>query len=204
MYYICKGDVKKAIEHCKNSIRLSEESNYSYLIAINWAVLGYGYWFLGDLNTASDFIEKGFNKFKNTPAGYSLPIYPLYLSYVHHDLGNFSNANSYAEEALNISIKNNDHHHEGLSMIWLGRILGRKNRSKRTEVGKYILQGIEILKELKLRPFLSQGYFFLGELYANSGRKDEALENLNKALSMCQEMGIGYWPDKIQKVLDRL
>ena len=45
---------------------------------------------------------------------------------------------------------------------------------------------------------------FLGELYANTGRNDKALKNLNKALSMCQEMGIEYWPDKIKEVLHQL
>ena len=65
-------------------------------------------------------------------------------------------------------------------------------------------KGIKIFEELKLTPALSNGQFFLGELYENTGRKDEALTNLNKALSMCQEMGIEYWPDKIQEVLDRL
>ena len=38
---------------------------------------------------------------------------------------------------------------------------------------------------------------------SNKGRKDEALANLNKAMDMHQEMGIEYWPDKIQEVLDR-
>ena len=61
-----------------------------------------------------------------------------------------------------------------------------------------------MLEELRLKPFPTRGYYFLGEFYANTDRKAEALINLNKALSMCQEMGIGYWPDKIQEVLDRL
>jgi hypothetical protein len=39
---------------------------------------------------------------------------------------------------------------------------------------------------------------------ANSGRKDDTLENLNEALSMCREMGIEYWPDRIKEVSDRL
>jgi len=69
---------------------------------------------------------------------------------------------------------------------------------------QFIIEGINILEELKLRSYLSWGYFFLGELYAETGRKAEALENLNKAMAMCQEMGIEYWPDKIQEVLDRL
>jgi len=64
--------------------------------------------------------------------------------------------------------------------------------------------GIKILKELKLKPILAQGSFYLGELYANTGREDEALKNLNKAMSMCQKMELGFWPDKIQEVLDRL
>jgi len=41
-------------------------------------------------------------------------------------------------------------------------------------------------------------------LYANTGRKEQALQNLNKAMAMCIEMEMLYWPDKIQEVLDRL
>ncbi|MBW1911646.1 MAG: tetratricopeptide repeat protein [Deltaproteobacteria bacterium] len=52
--------------------------------------------------------------------------------------------------------------------------------------------------------FLAREHLCLGEIYANNGQKEKALEHLNKALSMCQEMGIEYWPDKIQEVLDRL
>jgi tetratricopeptide (TPR) repeat protein len=64
----------------------------------------------------------------------------------------------------------------------------------------HIISGITILKEMNLQPWLSESYFFLGELLADAGQKDEALETLNKALMMCKEMGIGYWPDKIQEV----
>ena len=86
----------------------------------------------------------------------------------------------------------------------LGRILGKTKLSKTNRAEKYIIKGIKILEKLKLRPFVALGYFFLGELYANTSRKDEALKNCNLALSMYQEMGIEYWPDKIQEVLDRL
>ena len=60
------------------------------------------------------------------------------------------------------------------------------------------------LEELKARPWVHKGYLARGELYANTGRKDEALINLNKSLSMCREMGIEYWPDKAKEILDRL
>jgi hypothetical protein len=43
------------------------------------------------------------------------------------------------------------------------------------------LQGIKILDELKLKPKCSTGYLFLGELYANRGQPDKALENRKKS-----------------------
>ena len=44
--------------------------------------------------------------------------------------------------------------------------------------------------ELKIRPFSSLGYLFLGELYADMGQREEALENLKKAREMFKEMRI--------------
>jgi hypothetical protein len=56
------------------------------------------------------------------------------------------------------------------------------------------------------KPIMMMGFLFLGELNANTGRKEEALENLKKAKKMCKEMemNVDYYPNKIQEVLDRL
>ena len=51
---------------------------------------------------------------------------------------------------------------------------------------------------------VSVGYYFLGELYADTGQKDKARETLEKALSMMDEMGMMYWPDRAREVLARL
>ncbi|MBC8509662.1 MAG: hypothetical protein H8D34_32850 [Chloroflexi bacterium] len=67
-----------------------------------------------------------------------------------------------------------------------------------------IHQGIEILNGLKIKPWLTQGYLFLGELYGNWGHKERALENLKKAEVMFQEMGMAYWLDKTQEAQERL
>ena len=80
----------------------------------------------------------------------------------------------------------------------------KMDRSDIAEAEANILKGIKILDELKARPYLTQSFFHLGEFYADIDRKEEAVENLNKSLSMCREMGIQYWPEKIQQVLDRL
>ena len=63
---------------------------------------------------------------------------------------------------------------------------------------------IQILKELKLKLYLPFGYFCRGEMYADAGRREDALKNLKKAETMYREMGIGFWPARIKEVLGRL
>jgi hypothetical protein len=61
---------------------------------------------------------------------------------------------------------------------------------------------MKILDELEEKPFYAQGYLSLGELYADSGQKEKALENLKKAEAMFQEMGMDYWLARTKKLLE--
>ena len=92
----------------------------------------------------------------------------------------------------------------GRVKVALGRILGKADLSQTDKAEEYILQGTEILHELQLKPFCSEGYLYLGDLYADIGQGDKALENLRKAEAMFQEMGMDYWLRRTQSVLDRL
>ena len=67
-----------------------------------------------------------------------------------------------------------------------------------------ILQGIKILGELRLRPDSAQGQLYLGELYADAGRKEKALKALRKAKRMFKEMGMDYWLARTEKALERV
>ena len=60
------------------------------------------------------------------------------------------------------------------------------------------------MEELKIKPYVSRGYFYLGDLYADMGNQDQALENLKKAEEMFQEMGMEYYLAKSRDVLGRL
>jgi tetratricopeptide (TPR) repeat protein len=89
-------------------------------------------------------------------------------------------------------------------LIWLGRTLGKADLSQIDKAKRNIVNGIKILEDLKYKAFYSQGYLFLGELYADTGQRKKALDNLKKAKGMFQEMGMDYWLDKTQEVLERL
>ena len=58
--------------------------------------------------------------------------------------------------------------------------------------------------ELENNPALALGHLCLGEIYAENGQKEKALENLKKAESMYQEMKMGLWFGETREVLDRI
>ena len=91
---------------------------------------------------------------------------------------------------------------EGFSWMGLGRILGRTETPQIHKAEEYILKGMKILDELKMKPSYAGGYLALAELYAHASQKEKALENLKKAETMYQEMGMDYWLDMTRKVME--
>ena len=89
-------------------------------------------------------------------------------------------------------------------MILLGRILEKRDPSRYDSAEKFILDGVQIYDGLRMKPFTAQAYMFLGGFYADTGQKDKSNEYLKKAEGMFIEMGMDYWLNKTQEVLDRL
>jgi tetratricopeptide (TPR) repeat protein len=126
-----------------------------------------------------------------------------WIGMVALDSGDANNALFNVEEASKLAQINKEKHLEASAMILLGRILGKLQSPKSSKAEANIRQGIEMLEQLKLRPFYSQGYLYLGELYADMGYKDKALETLRKVHQVFQEMGMDYWMNRTQRLLKK-
>jgi len=199
-----KGDGPRAIRVLKKAITDLEESQTMILLGTTWAGLGYAYWLTGDSRTALDLSEKGLKI--QTDLG--LPFLRSYChwccSLAHFGLGNLEEAKIQAEQALRYSLANNEKSIQGLSRIGLGRVLAKTNPGQIEAAEGHIQQEIGLLEELGVQPYSGIGYLWLGEVKAESGRKEEALMNLKKAETMFREMGMDYWLAKAQEALGRL
>jgi len=199
-----QGDAKNAVKHAQNGVRLCEEGQVLVILGTGLAMLAEAHRLLGELEIARRHAERALKV--GSDSGLSIPWAQSYysLSMTHLDSGDLENARTCAEEALKLSQSNNEIWVEGRAKVALGRILGKADLSQTDKAEEYILQGIKILDELQLKPFCSEGYLYLGELYADTGQGDKALENLRKAEAMFQEMGMDYWLRRTQGVLDGL
>jgi predicted ATPase len=201
---VTKGDGKLAKEHFQKCIEYTEEMKWFFVLALAWTGLGGAYQLLGDPETGRRHIEKALNIQNDAGVEWWLSLHYWYLSQTYFATGNLKNARSSIEEALKLSQKNNEKWIEGLALIWLGRILGAKNQSHIERWEDNILSGINLLKDLKLRPFSSQGHLFLGGLCFDSGQREKALENLKKAETEFKDMGMEYWLDRTREILASL
>jgi len=202
--YLIKGDGKNAIGHLLNAVKYSEEGQIITLLGIAWNMLGWGYYLLGDLEIARKNALKGLQIHHNAGIPFLLPQMYFVLTMCNFDLGELENAHSIAEEAVKLAHNNNERDIEGIARASLGRILLRVDPSQSVKAEECILQGIELMEELKLKPLYSQGYLYLGELYADTGQKEKAFETLKMAEGAFQEMGMDYWLRRTQEVLENL
>jgi class 3 adenylate cyclase len=201
---ILKGDGKTAIAHCKNSIKYSEDTKWPTILSQAWTILGYSNYLLGELDRAREYVAKGLKIQEDSGIEAMLSLPYWIFAMILYDLGDLEDALRCAEKALELSKKNNEIRYEGLSKIWIGRILGSKKKAQYREGEQFILDGYKILKELSVRPAMAQGHFNLGELYTNSGERIRAVEHFKKARSMFEEMEMDYWLAKAQEALKDL
>jgi class 3 adenylate cyclase/tetratricopeptide (TPR) repeat protein len=187
-----KSDGKKVIEHSENCLKYFEEIDDLFHMAISLWLLGCGYYFLGDLAIAKKHVEEGYAMQKGISVNWVISYYPYSLCLIRLDEGDIVTAQNYAKEALELSIKEKTLSDEGRSRCMLGRVKGKRKSSEFDEGERLIIQGIKILEELKLRPWISRGYYYLGELYSDIGEYDKALNWLEKAKMEFQNMGMEY------------
>jgi class 3 adenylate cyclase/tetratricopeptide (TPR) repeat protein len=193
-----KGDGKNAIAHLQNAIRYAEEGQNVAYLGPSWIGLGWGYCLLGENQTARKHMEKGLKIHSDVGLGYHMGFYYGLFSIVHFNSG------LWAEKALKISQKNHEKWAEGFVGTLLGRILGKSGAPHVDQAEECIVKGIRILEGLKAKQGYSVGYFLLGELYADTGQRHKALENLKKAKKRFEEMGMDHWLEKTNEILGRL
>ena len=204
LFYLFKGDAENQVKHYRASVEYLEKSQLLIFLGPVWAWLGHAYLFSGQTDTALQCAKKGLKMHTDLSLPLFLGSFHWVLSEIHLAFGNLEKALVHAEQAVDLSEKNIEKYFEAESRINLGRIIAATDRKKSGEAREQMLLGVNMLDELQIRPRYAVGLMYLGEIYADAGQKEEALENLKKVEGMFQEMKMDYWLGKTQEVLAAL
>jgi class 3 adenylate cyclase/tetratricopeptide (TPR) repeat protein len=198
------GDGKRAIDHLQKAIGHFEEARVVILLPLCWNTLGWAYHLEGYRKIAQDYMEKGIRMQRDSELTHNLSECHYYLGMALCDAGDLEEAHRHATRSLAYAQKNNEEENQGLAWILLGRVLGKLDRSQSAKAAECMKKGITILVELHLKPRSAAGHLYLGELYIDLGKREQAAEELAVAEAMFQEMGMDHWLARTQTALSQL
>jgi class 3 adenylate cyclase/tetratricopeptide (TPR) repeat protein len=204
MIHSTRGQGEPAKDRFEKGIRYLEEVQFLQPLSTTWTDLGYAHFLLGEPDAGIEFAKKGLGIQTQSGSEWFRTYHHRVLGICFFEKDEHKQAIEQMEEACQLADKNSEKHHMGIALTWLGRILGQSDSSDPNGALKHISKGISILEALKTTPDLAVGYLFLGELFALSGRKEEALDPLKKAEGMFLKMKMEYWPEKTRKILGAL
>ena len=199
-----EGAWDSAKEHLKKAIAHSEEAKYQMGVAWALCILGNVHSHLGDPETGRRQADEGLRISLDSGIKLVLPFSYWAIGEVYLDLRDSDNARTFMEEALRLSRKNSEKGNEGLALVGLGRVLGKRQPPLTEQAEECFSKGISILQIQKMKPMLSCGRMYLGEFYLDTGDKKKAIENLKKAEGMFQEMGMDYWLNRTKEFLGKV
>jgi len=182
--FCMKGDAKNGIEHSQNAIKCCEDTQMVSIIGLAYTLLGFGFALQGDMETGLKNMEKGLEIELDCGISFSLPGTYVNMSWVYSELGDLNHARNCAEKALELAQKEHFRQVEAWSLVRLGRVIGKIDKSEFNVAENYILRGTKMLDEFKTRPYYAHGNFFLGELYVDAGKTERAIGYLEKAITM--------------------
>jgi predicted ATPase/class 3 adenylate cyclase len=199
-----KCDAGRALEHSREAMQHCEATEFVFATTLTCGVLGLAYFYLGEMEAARLHLERAIKLC--TEGGFSggLSTHYMCLGMVQFFSGDLSGAQRCAEEALRLAQQCSERAYEGLSWFLLGAVLGAADASQGAKAEEFLLKGIAIEEEIGARAFSCIGHFLLGQHYANSGRREKALEHLAAVRAMSQEMGMDYYLTLAQSSLDNL
>jgi class 3 adenylate cyclase/tetratricopeptide (TPR) repeat protein len=200
-FYSSNGDYTSAKVHFEEGIFYCEEAKWTWGVALALCLLGHVHLFLGDPETGRKKVEKGLHIWAETGVVQAISVGHGIMGDISLALDDLDNAQTSWEEALRLSCKNSEKGYEGLALVGLGKVLGKKEPRQKEKAEECFLAGLAIFHDLQMKPSYAQGLMFLGEFYLDRGNKEKALENLNEAEALFQEMGMDYWLDKTRTLL---
>jgi tetratricopeptide (TPR) repeat protein len=206
MSYI-EGDGDSVVDHARKAIKYFEDTEAEVILGFAWSFLGAGNFLRGEYETAREYADKGFKMQEKI----GMPIQAAWCSWLLAMIlcaaGDLEHAREYAEKSLRLAQEHKMKNVEGIAWILHGSLMGKMEPTGIDEAQRQIRKGITIVEKLRQKGLSAIGYLLSGELFADAGRKEEALENLKKAESFYLEMKVtpkSYWLKRTREALAKL
>lgn len=191
----------QAIQACEKSIESQNRSHATIYVPFVLCLLGLAHFFNREVPAGLECMEKGLKMQVASGLSFMLSFQNFSLSLVYKQTGDSVKSLFHAEEAVNFARKNKELWVEGLAMGQLALAEFENGKVAINKAKECARQGINISRELELKPNEAIVHLNLAELFAAAGEGKKVLENLVVARRMFQDMRMDYWLARAEKLL---
>lgn len=175
------GEIDKQIEYAHRTLSVAKKQGVGRELFIAYYIVAYAYSVKGDNLIAKKFIDSStiyFNEAENVNNVDLMASYYLVAAQVHKNEDQPDSAFYFFNRVYEVSKKYNYVYGKAESQIQMGAIAIIQKKYREAET--FLLQGIKEAKAINYYNMLDEGYKYLSDVYAVTGRYREAYEYFQK------------------------
>jgi len=176
------GEFKKQEDYARKAVEMAKIKRNKANLFISYFMLSHGLSHLDKNTEAKTYLDSAriyLDKNSNIDILFS---YYLITAEVFKKLNQLDSAFQYFQKSFTLSVKNNYNYGKAESLLQMGGI--SIQQKKNLEAEKYLIDGIKLAEEIHYFNMLDDGYKYLSDNYAETGRYKQAYEYFQKYTEM--------------------
>jgi tetratricopeptide (TPR) repeat protein len=186
------GEYNEAISTAQRNLQLSRDYGFTYYICVSLNTLGWIYHDLSNIELAMKYNSEGIEfarTHQDSRPGGAVPSSLLNLAMDYLYKNDYENAENYFKEVINAY----DQHRVSWWRIQTRLLLGRGEisfaKGNYTQALEFVEDSLVISRKADAKKYIAKGLKLKSEILAKIGNAAEAIELMQNALKLAQELG---------------
>jgi tetratricopeptide (TPR) repeat protein len=202
--YGLKGDFGQAVSVLETGLKRGRKGKVTLISATVTAFLGHVYALSGAVTEGIALLKQGLEARESMGAALFHSLLVVELGEAYALANRPADAQSVANRALALARERGERGYEAWAVRLLGELASRLDSPEvETSQGHYC-EALALAEELGMRPLVAQCHLGLGRLCGQTGKRQEAVQHLNKAAGLFREMDMRFWLQQAEAQLEKL
>jgi class 3 adenylate cyclase/tetratricopeptide (TPR) repeat protein len=199
--YLAQGNLEHAIRVLEQGLALCRASGNQNLLRLIAASLGYASALQGRLAEGCALLEETISESIRTGVLYGHVYRVAWLSEVCRLAGRGEEAWQHAGQALDLARQHKERANEALALHQLGVVQAHADPPDAAQAEAHYQQALALAEELGMRPLQAHCHHGLGQLYSQTGRREQARAELSAAIALYRAMDMTFWLPQAEAAL---
>jgi tetratricopeptide (TPR) repeat protein len=202
--WLARGHLERALPTLEASVAACREKHLVVWEPVPLSLLGVALARAARAAEGLPLLREGVGRTERLGVNAYLALWRTHLAEGLLGAGEPARAHAEAEEALRLAIAHKERGHQAHALRLMGEIALAGARPDLARAGRDLDQALALAEELEMRPLVARCHLALGGLRWHAGQRQQALDHVFTATTLCRAMDLRLWLDQAVARLKRL